>query len=970
MRRFSVFCRVLTCLCAWLLAVLPAQAFAMAEGASAAQGRKVLTVGVIADNEPYSSVDGGTPSGFSIDVLEEVAAHAGLRFSYRAGSWPEIYPAFLRGEIDVIDEISFREERAALMLFTEPYHYRQTVVMHDVNRPLPALGAVEDLRPYRVGVVRDIYYKSELSARGIAVVEYDGLPSLVRALAFGWVDAIVGPEVTLSYHARRGGFGHLRVAGSVPMGGLEVEDFRLAVLPANASLLDALSAGLAAIPPQRMAEMLERWQEFGGQAISTPQAYRLSEQQTAYIRRLGPVRVGLMRDYAPFSFVDGGKVQGLAVDVLERVADLSGMQVVTVADRWTVLLDLFQRGEIDVIANISDHPARREFTRYTRPYHVIPNVVFSRDPRLLYEQPEDLRGLRIALGSEVFYEGAVRRLFGDSVVGFSSQQAMFGALAEGSVDVVLAALPNGMHWVRELGLTDVRVAGEFSMPGVEGEDLRFGVRPALEPLARIMDDALAAISPTEQRTIENRWLGASAVRGEVMQRRLSFSAAEEAYLAQRGGRLQVCVSPAWMPIEGLDRHGRHAGIGADFLALFEARSGIAFEVVRTATWTESLEAAQARRCDILPMAMETLDRLAYLNFSRPYFSVPMVLLGRVEAPFVDGLDELDGRPVGVLRGHAAGDLLRARYPGLRIVEVDDELEGLRRVQRGELHGYVGSLMSVSHLLQEHGLADIKVLARVPGDVMLSVATRNDEPALASIAQKLVDAVGDDERRQIEARWRAVRLEQRVDHALLWQLGGGALLGLGLLFVWNRKLGALNRRLEDANAALERVALTDSLTGVGNRKFFDRHFGATMRWCQRHELVFMVAMIDVDHFKAINDNHGHQIGDDCLVALGACLQAHLRRESDHVARFGGEEFVVFCALAAGEDAQIWLEALRVKVEALRVASSAGELRFTVSIGFADGVPGPAARAEDYLARADQALYEAKRNGRNRCVRASA
>ena len=176
---------------------------------------------------------------------------------------------------------------------------------------------------------------------------------------------------------------------------------------------------------------------------------------------------------------------------------------------------------------------------------------------------EDLRGLRIALGSEVFYEGAVRRLFGDSVVGFSSQQAMFGALAEGSVDVVLAALPNGMHWVRELGLTDVRVAGEFSMPGVEGEDLRFGVRPALEPLARIMDDALAAISPTEQRTIENRWLGASAVRGEVMQRRLSFSAAEEAYLAQRGGRLQVCVSPAWMPIEGLDRHGRHAGIALE-----------------------------------------------------------------------------------------------------------------------------------------------------------------------------------------------------------------------------------------------------------------------------------------------------------------------------------------------------------------------------------------------------------------------
>jgi ABC-type amino acid transport substrate-binding protein len=80
----------------------------------------VVKIGIIGDNEPYSAVRAGSVEGFSIDVLEEISRHTGLRFSYKAGSWPEIYPAFERGELDAIDEISWRQERTAFTLFTEP----------------------------------------------------------------------------------------------------------------------------------------------------------------------------------------------------------------------------------------------------------------------------------------------------------------------------------------------------------------------------------------------------------------------------------------------------------------------------------------------------------------------------------------------------------------------------------------------------------------------------------------------------------------------------------------------------------------------------------------------------------------------------------------------------------------------------------------------------------------------------------
>jgi polar amino acid transport system substrate-binding protein len=85
----------------------------------------VVTIGVVADNEPYTFFEGRNPAGFSIDVLREVASNSNLVFDFRAGSWPDIYAAFLRGDLDAIDGISWRPDRAEKVLFSEPYHYRE-----------------------------------------------------------------------------------------------------------------------------------------------------------------------------------------------------------------------------------------------------------------------------------------------------------------------------------------------------------------------------------------------------------------------------------------------------------------------------------------------------------------------------------------------------------------------------------------------------------------------------------------------------------------------------------------------------------------------------------------------------------------------------------------------------------------------------------------------------------------------------
>ncbi|MCL7942994.1 transporter substrate-binding domain-containing protein [Marinobacter sp. ATCH36] len=925
---------------------------------------RTVSVGIVSDNKPYSNIEGRSPSGFSIDILREVARHSELTFEFRAGTWAEVFGAFMRGEIDIIDGISYREERAEKILFTSPYHIRQIYLMHDPANPLGDISSLEALSGAHVGIVQDIYYRDVLTDAGINYTSYSSIPSLVRALAFGWVDGVLGPELPLKYYANLAGFRFLEVAGEAPLGELSREDFRLGVLKGNEALFEAVSKGLDAIPQSTITELFERWQEFGGASITEAPAIELSSAQRRYLRELGPIRVGFMRDYAPFSFQDANLLQGLSVDVMNRVADLTGLQIIPVTDQWSELYPMYLKGDIDIMANISESRERRESSRFTAPYHIIPNVAFTLDGSLEFSTVADLKGLRVATGAGIYYEQALKDQLGDDIYTFTSQRGMFQALKEGTVDVVLAALPNGNYWVRELRITGVTVAGEMTLDGKPGEDLRFGVRPALEPLALIIDEALAAISPTEKRTIENRWLGASIRRAPEPTEDVTFTATETAWLEKKGKQLTICVNPDWLPLEGLDDEGRHRGVAAETFRLFSERSGIEFVPRPVDSWPESVRAAKNRDCDLFSMAMETPDRLGYMNFTSPYAEIPGVLVGRIEAPFIDSLDDLSGQPVGIGEGYALAELLTIRNPNLNLVEVGNEKDGLRMVQQRELAAFLSSLATASYNIQRQGLADLKVIGRAPADWAAAVATRNDEPELLGIMQKLVDSLTEQERNTIEQHWSGISLQQKTDYTLIAQVGAVALLVLGLLFYWNRKLGRLNRELASANARLAHLSVTDDLTQIGNRSYFDTEFSKSFHWCQRHQQGFAVAMVDADHFKTINDTHGHAAGDQCLKALADILREHFRRDTDRLTRFGGEEFVIFTSFSDREELISRLESFREALARSSTPCDDAQLHFTVSIGLATGIPGKDSSAAEFLRMADKALYAAKQNGRNR------
>lgn len=176
---------------------------------------------------------------------------------------------------------------------------------------------------------------------------------------------------------------------------------------------------------------------------------------------------------------------------------------------------------------------------------------------------------------------------------------------------------------------------------------------------------------------------------------------------------------------------------------------------------------------------------------------------------------------------------------------------------------------------------------------------------------------------------------------------------------------LQEELEEANRLLQVLSCTDGLTGVFNRRHFDNELDAQLSRSRRYKFPLSLVLVDVDHFKRVNDEHGHPAGDKVLRAIAGTLQSMVRK-ADVVARYGGEELALVLANTGEDGAAILAERVRAAVAGLEVVDDRATIRCTVSAGMATSQPGDPLDTSKLLHRADVALYTAKRTGRDRVV----
>lgn len=200
-----------------------------------------------------------------------------------------------------------------------------------------------------------------------------------------------------------------------------------------------------------------------------------------------------------------------------------------------------------------------------------------------------------------------------------------------------------------------------------------------------------------------------------------------------------------------------------------------------------------------------------------------------------------------------------------------------------------------------------------------------------------------------------------------------LLAFNLMQVLSGRVRSVNKALirsHHIRRDLEHEIRRDALTGVFNRRWIDEQFARELEHCQREARPATLLMCDIDHFKQLNDQHGHALGDRALRVFAETL-AQAIRPGDLLGRYGGEEFALLLPDAGGDTALGIAERLRQAVAAVSIPSTSAPVRLSASFGAASWQPGDASCSiDDLFLRADEALYAAKRAGRNRTMLAAA
>jgi polar amino acid transport system substrate-binding protein len=692
------------------------------------------------------------------------------------------------------------------------------------------------------------------------------------------------------------------------------------------------------------------------------QQIQLTDKEKAFIVANPIVKVAMMPDFTPFTYYIKNTPVGFEHDLLKIISKKTGLSFEKKINNWTTNYTSFKNKEVDMITSISYKKFREPFTTFTSSYYDIPIMIFVRDTFGEYNGIRSLNGKKVGVLKDVFYIKELKKIGTMNLVYYDNYADLTKDLVFGKIDALIQNLTNINYLIKENLYSNLKLASELTLPNTENEDLRFGVLLEKPILVSILQKALDTITKKEKEVLVNKWIGSI---NEYRGGHIELDKEQKAYL--NTNVIKYCINPDGLPFEGLTQKGEHTGMSLDYYNLFEKMLTAKFELVKTKNWNESISYIKQNKCDMLALGMETAERRKYLNFTSNYLEVPLVVATKVDVPFINQILDLEGEKIGIIKGDAFVTILRQKYPSLNIIEVEDIKEGLDKVKDGQIFAFIDTLASIGYEFQQNYFGELKIAGKISENLKLSIAVVKEDKVLLNILQKTVNKITNEMHREIFSKWVPIKYQKGIDYDLVWKVSIVAIILIMLIMYWNSKIRQANRLLkqaqsdiEEKNKELEKLSITDKLTNIYNRRKIEELLQNEINRSERFHHSFGVAILDIDHFKKVNDTFGHQAGDKVLIELSKILRTQIRK-TDFVGRFGGEEFVIICPESDIEGVYRVLESIRKEIENYDFKEMG---QITASFGMS--MLKEKDTIESLLKRADVALYQAKSSGRNKVL----
>lgn len=682
-------------------------------------------------------------------------------------------------------------------------------------------------------------------------------------------------------------------------------------------------------------------------SIHASQTVSLTQKEKDFLKKHPTITLGTGDSWDPFVMNDThGNIIGYDNDVLKIINKATGANFIQVMGDWVEMQKKAKAKEIDGLSTLAIFEERKKWLNFSDIYISLQKMVMVKykNPKNI-KSNKDLDGKTIVIhkgnladetiakkfkNSKIIYADTVKQMLNEVI--YAEADATFG---NGSTSYLLSKML--------LPYLDIAYPLEHNL------NLAFAVRKDWPEAISILNKGLATISHHDRVRLKQKWFFTTEhVRVN------NLTETEKVYLKNKK-QITMCVDPMWMPFEKI-KDGKHIGISASYFKLFQKDIGIPIKLINTNSWTQSLEFAEKRKCDILSLVMRTTINSNYLNCSKDYLEAPMGLATKKNISFIDNFKSLKNVKIGIVKDYGIGEIIKYEYPDINIVEVKNITDGLQQVERGDIFGFIDTIPVISNELQANYSNNLKITGKFNTTLKLGVGVRNDDLVLLNIFNKVIGNLTPKKKQDILDKHISIQYQQGFDYLLFVKIF--TVFTIVSLFLLYRYV-----TLKFYNKELKKLSLTDSLTQVPNRLYLDNNYEREEKRSLRYSSELSIMIVDIDLFKNINDIYGHKVGDNVLIEFANILSTSIR-SSDILGRWGGEEFLIICPETNLKEAEILAQKIRKNIEKFDFTNVDS---LTCSIGVTNYHKDD--KKEDTFIRADKALYTAKNNGRNAVVAVS-
>ena len=544
----------------------------------------------------------------------------------------------------------------------------------------------------------------------------------------------------------------------------------------------------------------------------------LTQEEKDYLLQHPRLKVQNMISSPPYNFNENNTPKGYSIDFVNLLAEKLGVKIEFISGRtWQESLQMLKNGELDILPNIAANQERKEFIDFTSFKTFDFNISVTVKKGRIVSSMEDLQGKVIAVLNNSFLQTILQEKYPQQKLYLApTVKAAVEAVSNGEADAVIGNSATIEYYINQNWITNLQNINIKSLLGRSNKsEMYLGVSKGNLALKSILEKANASITHNEIQTLKTKWVNINDFS------KVEFTNQELEYL-QRKQVLNLCIDPNWLPFEKIENN-EHIGMTAEYIKLFQKELPIPIKLINTKNWLETIEFSKRRQCDFVSIMMASDERKEYLNFTNPLMNMPVVIATAHDKPFINDISNVASKKLGITEGFAYEELLKKEYPNIKLVKVRSPKEGLLKVKQGELYGHIGVLPAIGYNINESYVGDLKIAGKLHNIAAFSMATRNDEPLLNSIFNKLISEISIQENKDILNNWLSIKYEEHVDYTNVIVLSLFLVSIILVVLYKNRSINHINSQLESYIKIVDENVLTSATDINGKITYASRAF---------------------------------------------------------------------------------------------------------------------------------------------------